>query len=77
MDKEIDELNLLQEDQQIVLSQTAWINDRIIDAYQRLLQQGAGKDFGGFQSVCPGQTMYFLLNGRNLFRVCIQGIVTG
>ena len=60
-------------DKQIVLGQTACINDRIIYACQRLLQQGAGKDFGGFQSVCLGQTMCFFVEWEEF----IQGLHAG
>ena len=60
--KWIDNLHFLQEDPQIIFSQTAWMNDRIIDACQRLLQQDVDKkDFGGFQSVYLVQIMYFFL----------------
>ena len=59
-------IDLLQEDQQIILSRTAWINDRIIDACQRLLQQGAGKDFGGF-------TMYFSVERGKVIQILHTG----
>ena len=46
---------------------------RIIDACQRLLQQGAGKDFGGFQSVCLGQTMYFSVERGKFIQILHTG----
>ena len=72
--KWIDDLLLLQEDQQIILSQTAWINDRIIDACQRLLKQDIdGKDIGGFQSVCLGQIMYFSVEDKQFIQILNTG----
>jgi len=72
--KWIDDLHLLQEDQQIILSQTAWINDRVIDACQQLLKQDVnGKDIGGFQSVCLGQIMYFSVEDKQFIQILNTG----
>ena len=70
----IDYLNLLPEDQQIILSPTAWINDRIIDACQSLLKQDVnGKNVGGFQSVCLGQIMYFSIEESQFIQILNTG----
>ena len=70
----IDDLHLLQEDQQLILSPTAWINDRIIDACQSLLKQDVnGKNVGGFQSVCLGQIMYFSVEESQFIQILNTG----
>jgi len=72
--KWIDELNLVEEDQQIILSKTAWINDRIIDACQCLLQQDTdSKILGGFQSVCLGETMFFSVEQKQFIQILHTG----
>ena len=40
---------------------------------KRLLQQGAGKDFGGFQSVCLGQTTYFSVEQGKFIQILHTG----
>lgn len=70
----IDDLLLKQEDQQIILSRTAWINDRIIDACQCLLKQDVdGKEIGGFQSVNLGQIMYFSVEDKHFIQILNTG----
>ena len=73
--KWIDDLHLLQEDQQIILSHTAWINDRIIDACQCLLRQHVENDLGasGFQSVCLGEVMYFSVEQKQFIQILNTG----
>ena len=38
-----------------------------------MLQQGAGKDFGGFQSVCLGQTMFFSVERGKFIQILHTG----
>jgi len=37
------------------------------------LRQGAGKDFGGFQSVCLGQTMFFSVEQVKFIQIVHRG----
>ena len=54
----VPQLRLKQSDKEILLSRTAWLNDDIINAAQKLLKK-ANPAIPGLQDVCCGLTMNF------------------
>ena len=68
----IPELGLKQSDREILLSQTAWLNDAIINAAQKLLKK-ANPAVRGLQDVACGLTMNFDVEPEEFVQIMYTG----
>ena len=67
----IEELNLLEEDREILLSPVGFLTDNIVDAAQMLLKQAFSTP--GFQNVCCGLTMNFDIQHGEFVQILHDG----
>ena len=67
----VPKLGLLWEDKEILLCDSSWLNDRHINAAQRLLK-AANPNLPGFQNPLFGQTFCMILSPVSLSKYCMM-----